>query len=90
MEIGVLRETKDREFRVGLTPSSVAVLDRNNHVVSVESGAGVGAGFSDRDYERAGAKIVTDAVSAWNKELVVKNHQIVHTAVREVFPDLAG
>lgn len=72
MEIGVPKETKDREFRIGLTPASVAVLDRNNHVVFVESGAGVGAVFSDRDYERAGAKIVKDAASVWNKELVVK------------------
>ena len=72
MEIGVPKETKDREYRVGLTPSSVAVLNQNNHVVFVERSAGVGAGFSDRDYERSGAKIVADAASAWNKELVVK------------------
>ena len=72
MEIGVPKEIKDREFRVGLTPSSVAVLNQNHHVVFVETGAGIGAGFSNRDYERAGAKIVTDAASAWNKELVVK------------------
>jgi alanine dehydrogenase len=72
MEIGVPQETKDQEFRVGLTPSSVAVLTRQNHVVFVETGAGNGAGFSDRDYEQAGAKIVPDAASAWNRELVVK------------------
>ena len=72
MEIGVPKETKDREFRVGLTPSSVGVLNQNNHVVFVERSAGVGAGFSDRDYERSGAKIVKDAASVWNKELVVK------------------
>jgi alanine dehydrogenase len=72
MEIGVPKETKDREFRVGLTPSSVAVLSQKNHVVFVEVGAGLGAGFSDRDYEQAGAKIVQEAESAWNRELVVK------------------
>jgi alanine dehydrogenase len=72
MEIGVPKETKDREFRVGLTPSSVAVLSQKNHVVFVETGAGLGAGFSDRDYELAGAKIVQEAESAWNRELVVK------------------
>lgn len=72
MEIGVPKETKDREFRVGLTPGSVAVLNQNNHVVFVERSAGTGAGFSDRDYERSGAKIVEDAASAWNRELVVK------------------
>jgi alanine dehydrogenase len=72
MEIGVPKETKDREFRVGLTPSSVAVLNQKDHVVFVETGAGLGAGFSDRDYEAAGAKIVLDAASAWNRQLVIK------------------
>jgi alanine dehydrogenase len=72
MEIGVPKETKDREFRVGLTPSSVAVLSQKNHVVFVETGAGLGAGFSDRSFEQAGAKIVQNAESAWNRELVVK------------------
>jgi alanine dehydrogenase len=72
MEIGVPKETKDREFRVGLTPSSVAVLNQKNHVVFVETGAGLGAGFSDRDYEAAGAKIVPDAASVWNQQLVIK------------------
>ncbi|BAU64235.1 alanine dehydrogenase [Stanieria sp. NIES-3757] len=72
MEIGVPKETKDQEFRVGLTPSSVGVLIQNNHVVFVETGAGVGAGFSDRDYVAVGAKIVDNAAMAWERELVVK------------------
>ena len=72
MEIGVPKETKDREFRVGLTPSSVGVLTKNNHVVFVETNAGLGSGFSDRDYLATGAKIVDDAESAWNRELVIK------------------
>lgn len=72
MEIGVPKETKDQEFRVGLTPSSVGVLTQNNHVVFVETGAGVGAGFSDRDYLNVGAKIVDNAAMAWDRELVVK------------------
>ncbi len=71
MEIGVPKETKDQEFRVGLTPNSVRVLAQN-HVVVVETGAGVGAGFQDRDYLQAGAKIVDSAAEAWNRELVVK------------------
>jgi alanine dehydrogenase len=72
MEIGVPKETKDQEFRVGLTPSSVGVLTQNNHVVFIETGAGVGAGFSDRDYLNVGAKIVDNAAMAWDRELVVK------------------
>ena len=72
MEIGVPKETKDQEFRVGLTPSSVRVLSDNSHVVCVETMAGVGAGFSDEDYQRAGAKIVSTPAEAWNRELIVK------------------
>lgn len=72
MEIGVPKETKDQEFRVGLTPSSVRVLTENEHKVFVETGAGAGAGFSDEDYIQAGAKIVNKAKNAWRRELVVK------------------
>ncbi|HEY9670088.1 MAG TPA: alanine dehydrogenase [Waterburya sp.] len=72
MEIGVPKETKDQEFRVGLSPSSVRVLQEAGHTVFVEQGAGVGAGFTDQDYELAGAKIVPQAAQAWNRELVVK------------------
>lgn len=71
MEIGVPKETKDQEFRVGLTPSSVRVLSKN-HVVFIETAAGVGGGFTDEDYQQAGAKIVSHAAEAWNKELIIK------------------
>ena len=71
MEIGVPRETKDQEFRVGLSPNSVRALS-SNHTVFVETNAGIGSGFSDLEYERAGAKIVKDAAAAWDKEMVVK------------------
>lgn len=72
MEIGVPKETKDQEFRVGFSPSSVRVLYENGHAVFVETQAGAGAGFSDEDYIQAGAKIVSKAQDAWNRELVVK------------------
>ncbi|NEN99306.1 MAG: alanine dehydrogenase [Moorea sp. SIO1F2] len=72
MEIGVPKETKDQEFRVGLTPSSVRVLQEAGHTVFIETNAGTGAGFTDEDYQRQGAKIVLDAAEAWNRELVVK------------------
>jgi alanine dehydrogenase len=71
MEIGVPKETKDREFRVGLTPNSVSVLAKN-HVVFVETGAGLGAGFTDEDYLQAGAKIADTAAEVWDKQLVIK------------------
>lgn len=71
MEIGVPKETKDQEFRVGLTPNSVQVLSRN-HTVFVETKAGEGSGFSDRQYQQAGAKIITNTAEVWSKEMVVK------------------
>lgn len=72
MEIGVPKETKDQEFRVGLSPSSVRGLCDNGHTVFVETEAGLGAGFTDADYIQAGAKIVASAEAVWNRELVVK------------------
>ncbi|BAY22689.1 alanine dehydrogenase [Calothrix sp. NIES-2100] len=72
MEIGVPKETKDQEFRVGLSPSSVRVLKENGHAVFVQTQAGIGGGFTDDDYISAGAEIVTTPESAWNRELVVK------------------
>lgn len=72
MEIGVPKEVKDQEFRVGLSPSSVRVLQEKGHQVFVETGAGIGSGFSDEAYETVGAKIVATAREAWSPELVVK------------------
>jgi alanine dehydrogenase len=72
MEIGIPKEIKDQEFRVGLSPSSVRVCTEIGHAVFVETGAGVGAGFTDEDYQQAGAEIVSAAQEAWNRELVVK------------------
>ena len=71
MEIGVPKETKDREFRVGLSPNSVRALS-SKHTIFVETNAGIGSGFLDREYEQAGAKIVKDAAAVWDKEMVVK------------------
>ena len=72
MDIGVPKEIKDREFRVGLTPASVGSLCRRGHRVVIETNAGVGAGFSDDDYARAGASISTDANTSWSQAMVVK------------------
>jgi alanine dehydrogenase len=72
MEIGIPKEIKDQEFRVGLSPSSVRVCTEKGHAVFVETGAGVGAGFTDEDYQQAGAEIVSTSQEAWNRELVVK------------------
>lgn len=72
MEIGVPKETKDQEFRVGLSPSSVQVLVEQGHSVFVEANAGTGSGFTDTEYTQAGASIVSHAKEVWDRELVVK------------------
>ncbi len=72
MEIGVPKETKDQEFRVGLSPSSVRALIEQGHQVYVETGAGSGSGFADADYVQAGGKIAAAAAEVWQQELVVK------------------
>ncbi|MEO1590208.1 MAG: alanine dehydrogenase [Cyanobacteria bacterium J06632_22] len=71
MKIGLPREIKDQEYRVGLTPASVKVLCDRGHAVQVETQAGVGAGYPDADYIAAGAQ-VSDADTAWQQEMVVK------------------
>ncbi|HFE48124.1 MAG TPA: alanine dehydrogenase [Chromatiaceae bacterium] len=72
MRIGVPREIKAQETRVGLTPNATHALATAGHAVRVQSGAGSAAGFSDADYIAAGAAVVDDAASAWDAELVVK------------------
>ena len=72
MDIGVPREIKDQEFRVGLSPASVKELCDRNHAVVVETQAGKGAGFSDEDYKEAGARIAMDAATPWQQAMVVK------------------
>jgi alanine dehydrogenase len=70
--IGVPKEIKDQEFRVGLTPSTVGLLCMQGHQVVVETSAGLGAGFTDADYSQAGAQIVPDAATPWQQDLVIK------------------
>ena len=72
MKIGVPKEVKDQEFRVGLSPASVKELCDRNHQVTVETQAGTGAGFSDEEYIQAGPAIAPDAATAWQQEMVVK------------------
>lgn len=72
MNIGVPKEVKDQEFRVGLTPDSVRVLKQRGHQVVVQTGAGLGAGFADEAYLAAGATLVPTAEEAWNQALIIK------------------
>jgi alanine dehydrogenase len=73
MKIGVPKEIKNNEFRVGLTPDSVSKLVDRGHVVQVETQAGIGIGQDDTVYEEAGAKIVGTAEEIFSSsELIVK------------------
>jgi alanine dehydrogenase len=73
MLVGVPREVKSFESRVGLVPGSVRELVHHGHKVVVETGAGAGIGFDDRAYEMAGAEILTRAADVFAAaELIVK------------------
>ena len=72
MDVGVPKETKDQEYRVGLSPSSVRSLIDRGHRVFVEKEAGEGSGFTDEMYRQMGAQLVPHAANIWNQELVVK------------------
>ncbi len=61
MNVGTIREIKDNENRVGLTPSNVVMLVKEGHNVFVQCKSGIGAGFSDDDYKTAGAAMVASA-----------------------------
>ncbi|HSG15294.1 MAG TPA: alanine dehydrogenase [Anaerolineae bacterium] len=71
MEIGVPKEVRDLDTRVGLTPAGVLGLTQAGHTVYVERGAGAGAGFSDEDYRRAGSQIVFSAAEAYGRADIV-------------------
>ncbi|HLB46858.1 MAG TPA: alanine dehydrogenase [Anaerolineales bacterium] len=67
MDIGVPRERRSDEYRVGLTPAGVQLLVADGHHCYVEKGAGLGAGFGDDDYEKSGAKIVYSGEEAYGR-----------------------
>ena len=73
MLIGVPKEIKAREFRVGMTPAGVATLVARGHRVLIEKGAGLGSGLADESYVQAGASIVGSKEEVWGQaDMVVK------------------
>ncbi len=86
MRIGVPRESKDQEYRVGMTPDGARTLVADGHTLLVERGAGVGSGFPDEAYGAAGASLVS-AEDAWSSaELVVKVKEPNATETRWLHP----
>ncbi|MBI5944659.1 MAG: alanine dehydrogenase [Chloroflexi bacterium] len=73
MYIGIPKESRPFEYRVGLSPAGVEILSQNGHQIFVEHGAGVTAGFSDEDYEKAGARLVYSTEEAFGRaDLLLK------------------
>ena len=71
MKIGVIKEIKNNENRVALTPSGAQALYQAGHAVLVQNGAGLGSGFTDEAYLAAGAQVVA-VDQAWDADLVMK------------------
>jgi len=73
MLIGIPKEIKNNENRVALTPAGVATFLKSGHQVVIEENAGIGSGFTDQDYIKAGAQIVQKAEDVWAKaEMIMK------------------
>ena len=73
MIVGLPKEIKDNEYRVGLTPAGVRALTDASHQVIVEKSAGEGSGFEDALYQKAGAQIIDSADDVWARaEMIVK------------------
>ena len=71
--IGIPKEISLNENRIALTPESVGVLVANGHGVMIETNAGKGSNYSDKDYAEAGAKIVYDNKEIFNCSILVKS-----------------
>lgn len=73
MKIGIPKEIKNNENRVGMTPAGVFELTKNNHTVYIQENAGFGSGFTDTDYREAGAQILNTIEEVYaSSEMIVK------------------
>ncbi|KAB2897590.1 MAG: alanine dehydrogenase, partial [Kofleriaceae bacterium] len=73
MRIGVPKEIKTQEFRVGMTPAGVQILTSRGHTVLIEQGAGLGSSIPDDHYVKVGARIVATREEVWGEaDMVVK------------------
>jgi len=85
---GIPREIKQSEYRIALTPAHVELLVRDGHSVSVESGAGEGSGFTNRDFTEAGARIVEKHEEIYRaSELIVKVKEPIASEYPMIRPD---
>ena len=86
MLIGVPKEIKDHEYRVGVTPAGVHALVQHGHEVLVEAQAGARVGFPDAEYQAAGARIVPGPREVWDADMVVKVKELQEPEYASVPP----
>ena len=85
MRIGVPKEIKPQETRIGLTPDSVKILTSNGHEVLFQTSGGFEAGFDDNQYKNAGAKIVSKAEDIFNdSEIIVKVKEPLNNEIKMI------
>lgn len=88
MIIGIPKEIKDNEYRVSLPPGGAREMTRRGHTVLVERGAGAGSGFTDAEYEAAGARLL-DAAEVWAQaQMVMKVKEPLPSEYPYLRPDL--
>lgn len=83
MNVGILKEVKEQEYRVAMTPTGVAEMKKHGHTVLVEKDAGLGTGFTDQQYKDAGADIIASP-----KEIYDRCEMVMH--VKEPMPQEYG
>lgn len=89
MIIGVVKEIKNNENRVALTPAGVVSFVQAGHKVLVEKGAGIGSGFVDVDYAQAGAELIELAADVWNQsEMIMKVKEPLESEYKYFRPGL--
>ena len=89
MIVGLPKEIKNNEHRVGLTPDSVAEITKNGHEVVVQRDCGLEIGFTNEKYEEAGAKILDNASSVYEKsELIIKVKEPMESEVQYLNSDI--
>lgn len=89
MIIGVVKEIKNNENRVALTPAGVVSFVQAGHKVLVENGAGIGSGFLNEDYAQAGAELIELAADVWNQsEMIMKVKEPLESEYKYFRPGL--
>lgn len=89
MVVGVTKEIKNNEFRVGLTPDDVHAYTEAGHSVLIEAGAGEGSSFTDEEYAAAGGELIEKAADVWEQsEMIVKVKEPVEPEYKYLRKDL--